>query len=180
MNPALRKRINTYLGNRGLAQLDDPGLFAQLAYLVRDHDHLRSLLVAAEPDQRCAMYDALASSLRFKPRTLEEYLIEARQDAEARQLPWIAEDGTLKQYLPPEAHSDSAEMEFLEAAISEAVAKERLDVVCRKCTRAASFYGTDKWEAVQAARDAGWAYSWIDGQGFEICPVCEVGREAFR
>jgi len=103
---AMRKRINRMLGEHGLAQLDDPGLHGQLAYLVRDHDHFRSLLITAPPEHRGLMYDAWAPNLRFKAHTLEQYLMEARADAEARQLPIQAEDGTLKPYNVAEIHSD--------------------------------------------------------------------------
>ena len=48
------------------------------------------------------MFDAMAPNLRFQARTLEQYLMEARQDAEARRLPLQAEDGTLKEFQIPE------------------------------------------------------------------------------
>ena len=102
MNRALRRRINQTLGEHGLGQLDHPGLVNQLAYFVRDHEHFRSLLVACEPDKRTGMFDAMAPNLRFQARTLEQYLMEARQDAEARRLPLQAEDGTLKEFQIPE------------------------------------------------------------------------------
>jgi len=102
VNRQLRRRINQTLGKQGLAQLDNPGLVGQLAYFVRDHEHFRSLLVACEPDKRTAMFDAMAPNLRFQARTLEQYLMEARQDAEARRLPLQAEDGTLKEFQIPE------------------------------------------------------------------------------
>ena len=107
MTHAMRKRINRMLGEHGLAQLDDPGLHGQLAYLVRDHDHFRSLLITAPPEHRSLMYDAWAPNLRFKARTLEQYLTEARADAEARQLPIQTEDGTLKEYRVPEVKSNA-------------------------------------------------------------------------
>ena len=102
MNPQLKKRINRMLGERGLAQLDEAGLASQLGFLVRDHAQLRSLLVSCEPEKRRSMYDDLVPNLRFKAKTLEEYLTEAREDAEARRLPIQAEDGTLKEFKVPE------------------------------------------------------------------------------
>lgn len=170
MDSHLKVRINRFLGERGLGQLDDPGLLGQLGFLVRDHDHLRSLLVTCVPEERRNMYDALAPNLRFKPRLLDEYIAEAKADAEARQLPTIEPDGSFKAYKVPEVVTENI---VLEGLLTEAVAKVRLDVTCRKCTKAESFFGTDKYEAVKAARDAGWVYSWIgDGEGVEICPSC--------
>lgn len=168
MDSVLKRRINTYLGHNGLGQLDDPGLLPQLGYLVRDHDHFRSLLVACVPEERRNMYDALASNLRFKARTLDEYLTEARQQAEAEQLPtWHGDH--FEPFKVPEITTTNT---LVEGLITEAVAKVRLDVTCKKCMRAESFYGTDKYEALKAARDAGWAYSCADGEGVEICPEC--------
>ena len=105
MNRQLRRRINQTLGKHGLAQLDNPGLVGQLAYFVRDHEHFRSLLIACEPDKRTDMFNAMAPNLRFKARSLEQYLIEAKADAEARRLPVQAEDGTLKEFQVPEVNS---------------------------------------------------------------------------
>jgi len=102
MNRALRRRINQTLGEHGLGQLDHPGLVNQLAYLVRDDEHFKSLLIACEPSERGHMFAAMAPNLRFKPKTLDQYLTEARQDAEARRLPLQAEDGTLKEFQIPE------------------------------------------------------------------------------
>lgn len=107
MNRALRKRINRTLGQHGLGQLDHPGLVHQLAYFVRDHDHFRSLLIACEPAERRHMYEAMAPNVRFKAHSFEQYLAEARTDAEARQLPIQAEDGTLKPYQVPEIKTDA-------------------------------------------------------------------------
>ena len=118
MNQQVQKRINRMLGEYGLGQLDSPGLVGQLAYLVRDHDHFRSLLLVAEPHQRSLMYDAMAPNLRFKARTLEQYLTEAREDAEARQLPIQAEDGTLKPFQVPEI--DTLETEEVQGSSSAA------------------------------------------------------------
>jgi hypothetical protein len=74
LNPKLIARINRYLEMRGLGRLDDPGLLSQFAFLVQDHDHLRSLLVACEPENRGAMYQALAPHLRFRAKALDVYI----------------------------------------------------------------------------------------------------------
>ena len=174
MNATLKRRINRYLGDRGLPDLDGPGLFAELAAHVRDHAHFLSLLVTCVPEERSNMYNALAPNLRFKAKPLEEYITEARNQAEREQLPWIAEDGTLQQYYPPEVDSQSAidgqiikDQNTIEGALAPVVAKWRLTVRCKRCTREETFYGADKWEAVMAAREAGWIYS-LDRQ-VEYC-----------
>ena len=95
--------LNRYLAVRGLGQLGDAGLLAQFGFLIRDNDHFRSLLACCDPALRTAMYEALAPNIHgFKVRPLEDYLIEAAQDAEARQLPVITPEGTLERYRPPE------------------------------------------------------------------------------
>ena len=106
MNRALRRRINQTLGEHGLGQLDHPGLVNQLAYLVRDDEHFKSLLIACEPSERGHMFAAMAPNLRFKPKTLDQYLTEARENAESMQLPIQQPDGTLKQYNVPEIKTE--------------------------------------------------------------------------
>ena len=102
MNQTILKRANRKLGERGFPQTSDPGFANAVAYMIDTHEEFRSWLISCEPEERGHMYNALAPNLRFKARTLEEYLTEARADAEARQLPVQAEDGTLKEYQVPE------------------------------------------------------------------------------
>lgn len=123
LNPKLIARINHYLQMRGLGRLDDPGLLSQFAFLVQDHDHLRSLLVACEPENRGAMYQALAPHLRFTARPLESYLIEAAADAERRQLPIITPDGKLEGYKAPEVKS-TADNSGHEATLADSQEQE--------------------------------------------------------
>ena len=169
MDAILRSKINRYLGDRGLSTLDNPGaLVQQLGYHVRDHDHFRQLLTQCEPAARTAMYDALSPHLRFTAKPLEDYMIAAKELAEREQLPqWDAKTQTFTTYKPPEIRT-------VEAAIAEAVAKFRLELVCKKCTREAVFFGVSRPDCVKAARDAGWAYAdpTIERVAFEICPLC--------
>jgi hypothetical protein len=52
--------INRMLMSHGLRRLEDGArLLSQLGFLVQDHEHLRSLLVRCEPENRSAMYDSL-------------------------------------------------------------------------------------------------------------------------
>jgi hypothetical protein len=99
------EQINHYLASRGLGQIGDKGLLAQFGFLVRDHLHLQSLLIACEPGLRGPMYEALAPNLTFRPWPLEKYLIEGALDAERRQLPIITPDGKLEGYKVPEVKS---------------------------------------------------------------------------
>src|ERR1017187_8360128 len=79
--------VNKQLQKLGFGTLKDPNLFDQMAMVIRDHTHFRRLLMAVEQDQRHVAYEALASKLRFKANSLEDYEIESRTLAEQNQLP---------------------------------------------------------------------------------------------
>jgi hypothetical protein len=163
-----RQAINHYLAKHGLGRLGDPGLLAQLGYLVDDDAEFGRLLNICEPEDRRAMYDALMPNLRFKARPLEDYLREWRETAETRQLPVMNPDGTFRPYQVPEITTE------VQALVEEAVAKYHLILTCRRCTREETFGGTDKYTAVRNAREAGWVYCHGEGSvGFEICPSCD-------
>ena len=182
----MQAQLNRILRSAGLATTSEPfALCAQLGYLVRDHAHFLSLLVACDPPQRRDMYEALRPHLRFVPKALDVYLAEAAMDAAARQLPVMGDDGKLHEYTAPEVFSgemvgilDEMEVkiaaedtETAQAAVAVALAKEHLHLTCRKCTKAATFDGTRRADCVEAAREAGWGYdSWKGGS--EICPNC--------
>lgn len=156
-----RKKINSFLGHRGLATLDEPqGLMAQLGYLVEDDAHFKSMLNKCEPSERRNMYESLRPHLRFEPRPLDVYIAELGMEAEIQQLPTVASDGTLQAFRPTEIRS----------AIGAEIHKHRLEVVCRRCTKQEFFYGERKVDAVEQAREAGWAYDSITSK--EICPDC--------
>lgn len=163
--------LNRMLGNAGLAQLDDAGLPAQLASLVRDEAHFKSLMLACEPEQRTAMYEAMAPALCFTPHPLHEYLIEAQRDAEARQLPTIDADGKLHPFRP-------AEIRLVQNLVDGALLAEHLTLTCRKCTVQATFHGARRADAVDEARKAGWCYDATGAVPFEVCPNCPASRNA--
>jgi hypothetical protein len=163
--------INRLLGESGLAQLTDPGLPSQLAALVRDECHFKSLMLACEPEHRAAMYEAMAPNLHFRPRQLHEYLIEAQREAEARQLPTIDAEGKLHEFRP-------AELKTVQNIVEGALLEQHLIVTCRKCTVQATFYGARKCDAVAAARAAGWCYDATGPEPFEVCPDCPASRNA--
>lgn len=194
--------INRMLGTHGLPQLESgSGLMASLGFLVRDHEHLRSLLIRCEPENRVAMYDSLKPYLKFPARTLDSYVAESAQRAESQQLPTVDEEGKYK--WPVDARhtglcacksssgftvDESGTMAICcdcrrplpiggdqtaaQGAVDQAFAKYHLEVVCIKCTKAAVFSGVKKADAISEARNAGWSYWELDGKGREICPDC--------
>lgn len=167
-----QKAVNRLLGEAGLGQLSDPGLIPQLASFVRDHAHFRSLLVACEPEHRYDMYQALAPRLAFKARTLDEYIAEARNDAAARQLPTVDEDGKFRPYSVPEIGERPVIEAVVQEAVEAALLPKHLRLMCSKCTREATFHGVYKSDTVEAARKAGWLLTYVSGEPKEICPDC--------
>lgn len=181
--------INHELRSRGFASLDEAGpLMSQLAVCVRDEAHFRALLNACEPEHRREMYEALAPNLRFKAKPLDIYLIEMAQDAERRQLPTIGPNGELLPFSPPRIGnalsgapplSDDA---IATEAVAEALAKERLWLVCALCTREDVFRGATKEDAVADARKNGWRVGYkrpspeSAPEQVEVCPACVKAR----
>lgn len=163
------EQISRLLGSVGLGQIGDPGVIAQMGYLVEDHEHFRQMILKCEPSERYTMYEALAPNLRFTAKPLDEYMIESRRLAEVKQLPVQQPDGTLKPYTPPEVRT-------IQSCVDEVLAKHHLMVTCRKCTKEATFPGKTRAEAVWRARDAGWTYDEVKGDGREICPDCPATR----
>lgn len=159
----VRQALNHYLQKHGLGRLGEPGLLPALAYLIDDDAEFSRLLNTCEPEERYQMYHSLKPNLKFKPRPLDDYLSEWREQAEVRQLPVVQEDGTMRAYNVPEVNT----------LLAEGVARYHLIVVCRRCTREATFPGTDKYTAVRAAREAGWIYTHGEqSEGYELCPQC--------
>jgi hypothetical protein len=91
-----KSAINRMLQSHGLGRLEDgAGLVSQLGFLVRDHEHLRSLLVRCEPENCSAMYDSLKPYLRFTPKPMDIYIPESKELAERQNLPTIDTDGNI-------------------------------------------------------------------------------------
>jgi hypothetical protein len=82
-----KKQVNRELQRLGLGHLNDPALIAQIAFLVRDHDHFRGILMHMPMPDRKEAYECLAPKLRFRAKSLEDYEIESRTLAEMKQLP---------------------------------------------------------------------------------------------
>jgi hypothetical protein len=177
-----RKKMNQYLAQRGLGQLNDPGVVSQLGYLVRDHTHFRQLLFAAEPHLRKEMYDAMSPYLRFPAKTLDQYEADARANADKKKLPAMDEEGKLiayEDYVPGGKTNPLerlAEKAIHDAFVEEAAGGHVLVVECSKCTATAEFKGATVVSATIEARRAGWVYQEIDGKAVEICPKCPSAR----
>jgi hypothetical protein len=121
--PAVQNKaqINRELQRIGLGKLSDPKLFDQMAFLVRDHDHFRGMLMHEEPSNRKQMYDCLASRLRFKAKPLYDYEAESKRIAEEKQLPqYNPKNLELREIRP--YHLKSAEFQEAEKSRREAEA----------------------------------------------------------
>jgi hypothetical protein len=87
--PAVQQvaKINRELQRLGMGKLSDPKLFDQMAFLVRDHDHFRGMLMHETQEVRNQMYQCLAPRLRFKALPLDVYEAQSKRIAEEKQLP---------------------------------------------------------------------------------------------
>ena len=139
--------------------------------MVQDHEHLRSLLVRCEPENRSAMYDSLKPYLRFTPKPLDVYIAESAERAANMDLPTIDSTGNIH-FRPTPVQELVGDTAVAQAAVNEMFANHHLTVTCKKCTKTETFSGVRKADAVQAARDAGWVYDIFTGKGSEICPDC--------
>ena len=165
MNIQNRKTINNFLGNRGLATLDNPGgLCQQLGYLVEDEEHFKQILNRVSPELRRDCYESIAPHLRFKARPLDVYLSELGTEAEVQQLAVMDEEGKLRAYNPPEIRT-------VQRVVEETLGSWHLTLTCKKCTREETFSGGRRADVIWKARDAGWTYSPENG-GSEVCPTC--------
>lgn len=173
-----RNAISGELKKAGFGGLDDPNIVQQLAFCVRDHEHLRSLLSAMPPEKRNLAYQQLRPHLRFQAKPLDVYIAELQQEAERKKLPVIEPvSGELIEF--DDYHTKPAALEVLaERAI---LATERdetktgtLLLVCRKCTREEAFPGRNKTECWRDAKLDGWRNEVIPGRKelTSLCAAC--------
>jgi hypothetical protein len=173
-----KSAINRMLQSHGLGRLEDgAGLIAQLGYMIMDHEHLRSLLVRCEPENRSAMYDSLKPYLQFKAKPLDVYIAESADMAARQDLPTIDAAGNIN-FSPTPTPELVPDVAAAQAAVNDSFAKHVLTVTCRSCTKQESFTGDTKYDAIVNARLAGWVYYEIDGQPREICQDCPAVRVA--
>jgi RNase P subunit RPR2 len=157
-----RNTLNRALKNRGFGGFDDPEMIRQVAFCVRDHDHLRQILCAVEPDQRTLAFESMRPHLRFEAKPLDVYLAEAADLAARKQ-------------------ADQTPLEIAaEKAIARNMADEKkkgaLTVKCTQCTKAFAFPGESRKDAERLARVSGWKVRrYVDSGGSQLvvfCPDC--------
>lgn len=179
--PKDQRQVNRELQRLGLGHLKDPNLIANMAFLVRDHDHFRGILMHMPMPDRKEAYECLAPKLRFKAKSLEDYEIESRTLAEIKQLPQY-DPKTLeaKEWKPQEFHTQialevtpNALTAIAERAIStdlrEATANQQLTLVCRQCTFEQSWRVKRRSSAYKLARQDGWE---VD-KHTALCRLCK-------
>ena len=171
-----KSAINRMLASHGLGKLEDgAGLLSQLGYMVQDHEHLRSLLVRCEPENRSAMHDSLKPYLRFTPKPLDVYISESAERAANQDLPSIDSTGNIH-FSPAPTYEMAPDVAAAQTAVNDVFAKHVLTVTCRSCTKQEQFTGDTKYDAIVNVRLAGWVYYEVDGQPREICPDCPAVR----
>jgi hypothetical protein len=165
-------KITRVLNKFGFAKLGSGEIVKQMASLVRDHVHMRDLLSACDPSERTNMYEQMRPYLPFRAKSLDEYIADAKHNAEAKQMPTVGPNGNLQPFKP------AADVNSIERAAEEAIAAEMakgtLTVVCSKCTREAQFQSDTIAGATIEARKAGWVYDLLTEK--EICPKCPAVR----
>lgn len=193
--------LNRLLASAGLGALDNPmRLCNELASYVRDHEHFRQLLTAAQPETRRDMYEAMTPYLAFHAKPLDVYMSDSGALAEAKQLPTVDENGYLHPFSPPvvasvagqnqmavpvcfnprhpqgvaneQPQGSTSDVETAQAAVNDAFGRGHLILTCKKCTRTEAFPAVNKANAIFAARNAGWTYDEARGDCSETCPDC--------
>lgn len=186
LSKAERDQANHHLKKHGFGGLDDRNILDQLALMVRDHKHFRSVLMTTNPLERKACYDSLAPRLMFKAKPLEDYIAEAKLDAEIRQLPNY--DPKTLQVTPfevPEIRTKpdiTPEVVKLAEKAEEAIKTEdesqawtgSLELVCTRCTFSDVIPGRNSYMASVNADVRGWT---SPRKGTVYCPDCSKMRE---
>lgn len=155
---------NRHLMKHGFGKLDDPNLIHQLAYMVKDHDHFRSVLTTVEPDKRYECYTAMTPHLRFKAKALDVYIMEAAQLAGLRE--------------SNQSPLDVLASEAIQRNEQEAKIKGSLHLECSRCTTEAYFPAKNHAEATKEAAKVGWgkAMDRKDKTVLTFCPKCAKFR----
>lgn len=178
-----KEPISRKLRTLGFSSLQDKDLIAQMAVCVRDHAHLRTLLLAVVPEKRTIAYEAFRSQIRqFVPKPLHEYLAEGAMLAEQAKLPvWDEKNQTVTDY--KDYHGGKTQLEVLAMRAIHKNAREnaatgQLQLVCSKCTERHIFPALDKINAYAYARKLGWVFQMRQGGNEEvaICPKCPAAR----
>jgi hypothetical protein len=169
-----QQKVDRALKTRGFGGLDDPKIMQQLAFLVRDHAHFRKILIVLEPKKRYECYTALSPYLRFRPKPLDDYIVEAKELA-----------GREHQKAAYEAQSelDLMAQDAIRRAQAIEEGKGLLKLTCRTCERSESFSGHSPEDAYSAARVEGWRRisEGVNGARIEehfLCPRCSLASPA--
>lgn len=173
MKPITRKAINHRLNMAGLASLSDPGaLLSQVALGITTHEKFRSVLLKCEPEQRYNCYHSLRHRLKFEAKSLDTYIMEGKQEAEALRLPvYDHATGKLREFDAPGPLNLNAMAErAIKAREAEETAKGSLELVCRRCTLAEIFPGKTRGEALKKAEIKGWRPDGVTDKA--LCPKC--------
>lgn len=169
------KKVDRWLRNRGFGGIDDRNLVHQMAFMVRDHKHFRNILMAVEQDKRKLAYEAMSPHLQFNAKSLADYELEARQEADTMRLPTYHAADDIRPYKPAEVG------EKLQAKIEDALGRAviemqaetkrgRLTVTCRKCIAEASAFVNDRQEGYLALTALGWKFEGDKA----VCPECNA------
>lgn len=153
--------INRVLKAWGLPPLGSVGVVPALARMVVDHQHFGEMLRACEPALRREMYEAMRPHLLFPAKPLEDYIIAAKEHAEAAQLPTTDEQGHLHPYSPG----------IVGAGEAPKVKLVTLAVQCARCQAWVNFSGPRTVDAIATMREAGWTYDESQRQR-HLCPLC--------
>lgn len=166
-----KKKVNAELKRLGFGGLEDKNLLDQMAVCVRDHRHFRGILLSVPPEQRKIAYEQLSPRLLFKPKTLEAYEIEGKQNAEQMQVATCENGGMIVKDFKSDVSIGLNKR--AEDAIKRADAEGQLTFDCSRCTRSDSFPAQDRLEGIADARRAGWRFKW-GGSKLELstCPEC--------
>lgn len=177
LTPTQKRKLNHQLNSAGLASLANPrDLLAQLALGIRTHKQFRDVLMKVVPEERYNCYMSLKSFIHFEVKSLDEYISDARREADADKLP--AADpitGALtayEDYNPTRKPLERLAEEAIATAERERTANQRLELTCRKCTFVEYFFGPDRIQPYADARSKGWTFEGNGKDQKALCPKC--------
>lgn len=158
----------------------------QLALMVRDHKHFRSVLMTTNPLERKACYDSLAPRLNFKAKPLEDYIAEAKLDAEIRQLPnydpktlqvtpfEVAEIRTTPEITESQVKLTDTANWAINADLNKEAGLSQLVLTCTECGITEEFWGRTAYLQTVNADSKGWK---SPRKGEVLCPNCTTVRK---
>lgn len=159
----------------------------QAGACVRDHDHLRKMLMGVGPEERNHMYQSLRPHIfRFEPWPLDRYVIKEQQEAEELQLPVYTREGKLVAFKDYHGERPSLEVMAQDAiaqAQRESEAKGQMCLVCDRCTSQGVFPADNMREAIVEALKQKWSLRRVpaDNNWKCFCPLeAQPGCKAHR